>query len=338
MTTLQKTFVAFTVVALAAVGLFEAQQNFKLRKQVKTLQQQQAQLTAQIQRSAMALNDATNQLAGLLAENARLKSNSNGHELLKLRGDATALRAEIAALRQSAREQSANESVVTGWANRISSLKQKLDQMPDKSIPEFAFLSDEDWAAVTRDANLNTDDGIRKALQALRSAAKENFLNSTRAAIRRYAASANGSDLPQDPMQFARAVNANGRLLPYEMAQLKPYYDVPVDDALLQRYQFLHPTTLHDNLSDTLVKEIAAPVDTEYDTRHEIGLLSGGTSNVNLIQDAINNAVKDFAQANDGHAPNAPAQVAPYLKAPLDPILVQKYLDKVAAGPAIPIK
>ena len=42
---------------------------------------------AQLQRER---DDATNQLTGLLAENAQLKSNSNQHELLKLRGEVTA--------------------------------------------------------------------------------------------------------------------------------------------------------------------------------------------------------------------------------------------------------
>jgi hypothetical protein len=114
-----------------------------------------------------------------------------------------------------------------------------------------------DADAATRDADLDIDDGVRQAMSALRSTAKGNFLNAMRDAIKKYAAAANGGDLPGVPAEFAQAVNANGNLIPSELAQLKPYFNVPVDDTILQRYQLLHPGRLHDNLSDILVKEIA---------------------------------------------------------------------------------
>ena len=124
-------------------------------------------------------------------------------------------------------------------------------------------------------------------------------------------------------------------LLPSELTQLKPYFDLPVDETTLQRYQLrLHPGTLHDNLSDTIIFEIAPPMDDEYDTRYSIGLYSGGVGNVNLIADAVAAAAKGYAQANNGERPSEPAQIAPYLKQPLDPLLVQKYLSRLPADAA----
>ena len=199
--------------------------------------------------------------------------------------------------------------------------------MPDKRIPEMEFLTDKDWAAATRDADLSTADGARQAMSALRSSAKDNFLEAMRGAFKKYAAAANGGELPADPAKFAQAVNANSSLLPSELTQLRPYFDVPIDDTTLQRYQFLlHPGTLHDNLSDIILKEVAPPVDTEYDTHHHMGLNSGGYGNVNLIADAVASAAKDYAQANNGQMPSDPAQIASYLKQPLDAALVRKYL------------
>ena len=122
--------------------------------------------------------------------------------------------------------------------------------------------------------------------------------------------------------------------MPSELAQLKPYFNVPVDDAALQRYELLHLGRLHDNLSDTLVKEIAPPVDAEYDTHHEIGLYSGGVGSVNLIADAVAAAAKGYAQANNGQTPSEPAQIAPHLNQPIDPLLVQKYLSRLPADAA----
>jgi hypothetical protein len=167
----------------------------------------------------------------------------------------------------------------------------------------------------------------------LRSAAKGNFLNAMRDAFRKYASAANGGSLPDSTAEFARLINENGALMPTELAQLKPFFDVPVDDVMLQRYLYL-PSKQHDNLSDILVKETAPPVDPEYDSHHEIGLGSGGVGNVNLIRDAVSAAIQSYAQANNGRLPSGPADITPYLKEPLDVALVQKYMGNLATNTA----
>jgi RNA polymerase sigma factor (sigma-70 family) len=92
MTTFQKTIITATVVVTAGAGLFEAHQNSESQKQIQNLQQQQNSLNEQLAQLQRERDDATNQLGGLLAENAQLKSNSNQHELLKLRGEVAAAR------------------------------------------------------------------------------------------------------------------------------------------------------------------------------------------------------------------------------------------------------
>jgi hypothetical protein len=141
--------------------------------------------------------------------------------------------------------------------------------------------------------------------------------------------------LPRYPAKLAQAINVHAALLPSDLAQLKPYFDVPVQDATLQRYQFLHPGKMHENLSDILVKETVPPLDAEYDTHHEMGLNSGGAGNVNLIADAVAAAAKDYAQANNGQMPSDPAQFARYLKPPLEAALVRNYLRKLHADAAV---
>jgi RNA polymerase sigma factor (sigma-70 family) len=318
MTTLQKILITASVAVAVGTGIYGSHQISLLQTQVETLRRQQEPFNRQAE-----LRERDEALKRLLAaeqENARLRRDT---------ADISRLRGEVTALRQAARERAMIESTVAGWAARIALLKQRLDQRPDKRIPEMEFLADKDWAAATRDADLDNDDGVRQAMSALRSAAKDNFLNAMREAIKKYAAAANGGDLPGDPVQFAQAVNANGGLIPSELSQLKPYFNVPVDDTTLQRYQLLHPGRLHDNLSDILVKEIAPPVDDEYDTHHEIGLYSGGVGRINLIAEAVAAAAKDYAQANNGQTPGDPAQIAPYLTQPLEPALVQKYLSRL---------
>jgi RNA polymerase sigma factor (sigma-70 family) len=95
MTTLQKTAVAATVAVLAGAGIYEAHQASHLREQNQTLQQQQAPLTEQVQRLQRERDDATNRLAGLQEDYARLKSNPDQSELLRLRGEVGRLRQQL---------------------------------------------------------------------------------------------------------------------------------------------------------------------------------------------------------------------------------------------------
>ncbi|MGH7975714.1 MAG: RNA polymerase sigma factor [Limisphaerales bacterium] len=88
MTTIQKTIIGAAFAAAVGTGIIEAHQNSKLQNQIQTLQQQQTEQIQELQRKH---DDATNQLADLLAENAQLKSNSNEMELLRLRAKATRL-------------------------------------------------------------------------------------------------------------------------------------------------------------------------------------------------------------------------------------------------------
>jgi len=332
MTTLQKILITASVAVAVAVGtgIYGSRQISLLRTQVETLRRQQEPFARQAEELLRQRDEAIKRLAAADQENARLRRET---------ADIPRLRGEVTALRQAAREGAIAESTALAWAARITLLKQRVDQMPDKRIPEMDFLTDKDWAAATRDADLSSDDGVRQAMSALRSAAKDNFLEAMRGAFKKYAAAANGGDLPADPAQLAQALNTNVGLLPSELTQLKPYFDLPVDETTLRRYQLLlHPGTLHDNLSDIIVKEVAPPVDTEYDTHHHMGLNSGGYGNVNLIADAVAAAAKGYAQANNGQTPSEPAQIVPYLKQPLDPDLVQKYLSKLTADPVAPDK
>jgi hypothetical protein len=96
MTTILKALISATLVATVSVGIYEAKENAKTRAEVQTLQQQQAPLTEQIQQLRIERNSITNLLANLLAENAQLKLNSNQIELLKLIGEVTTLRSQLA--------------------------------------------------------------------------------------------------------------------------------------------------------------------------------------------------------------------------------------------------
>jgi RNA polymerase sigma factor (sigma-70 family) len=260
MTTLQKTLVTATVAVLAGAGIYEARQAAQLREQNQTLQQQQAPLTAQVQRLQTNYADATNRLAGLLAENARSKSNSNEAELLKLRSEVTHLKQMQS---KEVTEDPFTKSVLALTA-RAMELNQHLQQMPDKKIPELQLLDESDWLTAARNAKFDTDTDIRKALQKLRHIAKNKL--------------SIGSAL----YSFARVNNGQ---LPTNLAQLKPYFntsrfgDLGLDDstfeAIIRRYTLLHTGNVNDFPPNTWFVVETAPVDKDYDSRAKFGLGTG---------------------------------------------------------------
>ena len=95
MTTLQKTLITATLAAAVGTGIYQAHEASTLRSQTRTLQQQAAPLSEQINQLTRDRDGATLQLAALRNENERLNRNS---------AELTRLRSEVGRLRQTERE------------------------------------------------------------------------------------------------------------------------------------------------------------------------------------------------------------------------------------------
>ena len=145
MTALQKTLIAATTALLAGVGIYEAHHTAQLRGQLQTLRQQHVALVQQIQQLQDDRDDATNRLAGLMAETSSLQSHTDQTELLKLRGEVGVLRRQLLSQTEKAAEQPAIESAL---------------------IKSIVYFGDDDQ--VKRWQVLGTR-GIRILLQALQS-------------------------------------------------------------------------------------------------------------------------------------------------------------------------
>jgi RNA polymerase sigma factor (sigma-70 family) len=127
MTTFQKAIVTAALVATVGAGIFEAHQNSASQKQIQNLQQQQSSLNEQFAQLQRERDDATNQLDGLLAENAQLRSNSNQNELLKLRGEVTAASQAAAVAAAKSRSAGNNSEASQLDAQRVQA-RAHLDQ------------------------------------------------------------------------------------------------------------------------------------------------------------------------------------------------------------------
>ena len=97
MTTLQKTIVAAALTAAVGTGIYALHQNSQLKGRIQALHQDQMQSRARIQQLEQERDQATGQLAAVVDENTRLRSNPNATELLKLRGEVGVLRQQTAA-------------------------------------------------------------------------------------------------------------------------------------------------------------------------------------------------------------------------------------------------
>src|SRR6185437_6858162 len=145
--------IAFMAVAIGA-ALHEAKQSAGARANAQKLRAQQAQFSRQITDLQADLASMTNRLDSLLAENARLKNNSNDGELLKLRGEVTRLRPlqdNVATLQKMLKQSSAglaewktNELVDAGSASPVDALQTYLYlSQSDPAKIQNALVGDE---------------------------------------------------------------------------------------------------------------------------------------------------------------------------------------------------
>jgi hypothetical protein len=162
------------------------------------------------------------------------------------------------------------------------------------------------------DADLGSNDGVRRALSVLRERAIDRFLGEMmRPAIEKYLAANNG-------------------LLPADLFQLKPFFETPVTDEMLQRYKLIQ--TGKPNNDEDLVR-LVAHVDEEYDSHHRMSLNASMGEQFNRVAEAVKIAAMEFANDNNGQMPSDPSQLTAYLKQPMDAATVQKYLKDVASNP-----
>jgi hypothetical protein len=304
MTTLQKSIIGAAFVTAVGTGIFEAHQAAQLREQNQTLQQQQTSLAEQIQHLQRERDDATNRLAGLLAENEQSISNSNENELLKLRGEVTQLQSQ------------ANDPTAIAakaWLQRASELKQWADENPTDSIPEFQFLTRQDWLNAAR-ANLNTETDYRRAMSSLRQAAENKFANQLQPALKQY-------------------LQANNGQFPTDLNQLQSYFIAPVDNAILQRYEIAPASTVPNvGVGTPNIITEKTTVDDLLDTRLVIGQNGFGSTDwlSSELGGALNPVYSAFARANPNGYPGnyIPSQLLPYATTPEQQAAIQKLIEQ----------
>lgn len=145
---------------------------------------------------------------------------------------------------------SAEEAGVRRYLGRIEDLQEVMARVPDVGIPEMRFLTQDDWIAVVLKVDsLQSNRDFRRALAAVRQAAKQHVVASIHSGFANY---------PGSTADIAKDV--------HDLGALASYFHPPLPPEILQRYEKLPPGTLKVAGHDILVREKDAfAVDREFD-------------------------------------------------------------------------
>jgi len=208
--------IATGAVVAAAVGtaIYQASETRSLRTQLLTLQQQQGPLSEQIGQLTSERDAAARSLPRLREDNQRLSPKTA--DLLRLRAEVARLRSIIESARSSTNDPV--EAMIESWIAGLNQIKAAVENTPEAVIPEFRLLSDRDWWNAAKHIAAGMDE--KEVLSGMRFSARYAFQKLAQPALQKYVLTHNS--------QF-----------PTDLAQLRPYFKSPVDDAVLEQWQIV---------------------------------------------------------------------------------------------------
>lgn len=308
MTARQKAILGVTFALAVGTNLFQGHHNSKLRDRLQTAREQLAQLTEQARQLTNERDSTFQTVETLRAEKDRVSRDTA--EKVRLRGEVAQLRTnaqEIARLKAKAESESNAPAAapVKSWTERVNRLKELVERTPEAKIPEFQFLTTEDWLAAA-----TIGDNDRKTLWDLRQLAGNRFSKHLQAALRKY----------------LEVHNSQG---PTDLAQVEPYFEPPIDTAVLQRWK-IAPASEVPNVrmraSDWIVTQKALPIDEDYDWRMVITLTTSLFTPNDSIR-LLSPAIGAFHTANEGRDYQNLSQLIPYVTTPEQRAALDRLLE-----------
>ncbi len=205
-----------------------------------------------------------------VASGSAPSAGSDASEVMRLRSQVARLTQKLAELSRGANAASAATSTPgagtpavdgTNGAGlldavvgaRITQLRDRLSQNPTQMIPEIAMATEEDWKDVVKNGTWDSQEEMLEAFKALRTRSKTRFATAFGPAMRRYAAN-NGGNLPGD------------------LSQTAPYFDPPIDPAILSRYTMLQSGPLQNVPPNQYLIQENTVADPQHDAQFSIGL------------------------------------------------------------------
>jgi RNA polymerase sigma factor (sigma-70 family) len=299
MTTTQKVILAVTLAAAVSTGIYQTHRATSLNAQVQALQQDHARLDQALDERRQELDRAVARVNALLNDNDRLRRAAL--EVPSLRGRVAQLlidSQEFARLGAGG-EHDPTESEMEAWLTRVDRLKAWFERRPDMWIPELDLINERDWLDATRET-IESEEDYRRAMGQLRYMAKNQF----------------GRQVIQATDAWKES---NPGRVPQDLAELEPYFDPPVSEALLDGWSMhLHgdgefwvftatrespDPGYEDSVGFTIpIPGIAGPA-TEYDH----------TRVPTLIVKTLTSALEAFRMQHSGNDPSDMDALMPYL-------------------------
>ena len=158
-------------------------------------------------------------------------------------------------------------------------------------------MTEQDWLQAAR-GELETDADYRRALSSLRGTAENKVAQMLKTALTRY-------------------LRNNSKQFPSDLVQLQPYFDSPLEDSILQRWEIAPAQTVKSlGLGGDVIITQRAPVDDVFDTRFGVG--PNGLGSTDFLEREIADTMVPVWQAvrteHNGEWPEDVSQLHPYAK------------------------
>jgi hypothetical protein len=130
-------------------------------------------------------------------------------------------------------------------------------------------------------------------------------------------------------------MRSNSGQMPTDLAQLQSYFDSPVDDAILQRWEIVPAATVKSlGMGGDVIITQKAPVDDVFDTRYGIGPNGFGSTDFLSPEtfEAMKPVFEAFRAAHNGQWQTDFSQLLPYAITPEQQAALQKLMLKKSAG------
>jgi hypothetical protein len=196
------------------------------------------------------------------------------------------------------------------WVGRVKHLRTHFETHPAARIPEMRLLTDGEWLLAARDANFDSEDGVRRAAARVRDRARLLVAARLARAAQGYSRQ-HGLDPPSSPQALA------------------PFLTDPADAEFLARTVLDTAAVSRPGIPSWRLSEATA-VDHDHDGRYHAngsgssGMSSAPTAWIPDFSDRMRAARAAYSAAHAGDRPPGLQVLLPFFQPALDPAVIAK--------------
>jgi RNA polymerase sigma factor (sigma-70 family) len=289
MKAIHKAVITVVITGAVGTGVYEARRAARLENQLQTLTIKDPPAASSVPALETELDAAVKRIAALQRENDQLRQTAA--EVMKLRAEVTRLSSE----NRERKPVEAFAETAMEWKRKEAKLRRLMDQRPEQRVPEMDLIDDRTWLDIARDADLENEDGIRRAMSRLRHVAKNTFAPKLSEALLLYLKEHDGQ-------------------LPGQLTELKPYFKTPVTDGMLDQYQLAHSGKFADVPEGEYPVVEKNVVDSDHDRFWKVSPNGYSTDSPQVHHNsaAMNQVIRAYRAVHGNRAPASPSDLLPF--------------------------